>query len=216
MNQQEIRDFIEKKIFENKLNYRRVSMELGKGAAYMQRYIKRGIPSHLPEDIRSKLATMLNVDEQLLSERPLNMMSFKALNKVSIDVISANPCCGSGNDSDYSDEVVGKWIMPIDDFRELTFAKPEKIKQMRVIGDSMEPTIKDGDYILADTSFQSFDVDGIYLIRMFNGLAVKRIQAGLNGIRILSDNKLYEPITAAAGEVYVIGKVIKIMNIKNI
>lgn len=218
MNQDEIRKFIEKKIFENKLNYRRISMDLGKGAAYMQRYLKGGVPARLPEDLRKKLAVMLKVDERLLTDLDISIKSLPSENDntVSIDIIAANPCCGSGNDNEFADEVVGKWIMPTKDFKDLTFAKPENIKQMRVIGDSMEPTIKDGDYILADTSFKAFSIDGIYLIRMYNGLAVKRLQAGLNDIKILSDNKKYEPITAAAGEVYIIGKVIKIMNIENV
>lgn len=143
--------------------------------------------------------------------------SEKEDNTVTIDIISATPCCGSGEDNcGYADDVVGKWVMPTRDFRELTFAKPQDVKQMRVIGDSMEPTIKDGDYILTDTSHNTFDVDGIYLVRLMNGLAVKRLQAGLNNITIHSDNKKYQPITAEAGQVVVIGKVIKILNIENV
>lgn len=218
MNQDEIRKFIEKKIFENRLNYRRISMDLGKGAAYMQRYIKNGIPARLPEDLRKKLAVMLKVDERLLTDLDISVKTLHSENDntVTIDIIAANPCCGGGNDNEFADEIVGKWIMPAEDFKQLTFSKPENVKQMRVIGDSMEPTIKDGDYILADTSFKAFNIDGIYLIRMYNGLAVKRLQAGLNDIKILSDNKKYEPITASAGEVYIIGKVIKILNIENV
>lgn len=143
-------------------------------------------------------------------------LSGEPTNTVTIDIISATPCCGSGADSEYADEVVGKWVMPVNDFRDITFAKPQDVKQMRVVGDSMEPTIKDGDYILVDTSHNVFDVDGIYLIRMVNGLSVKRLQAGLNDIKIHSDNKKYEPITAKQGEVFTIGKVIKIMNMSNV
>lgn len=143
-------------------------------------------------------------------------LSSEPQNTVTIDIISATPCCGTGEDKDYADEIVGKWVMPINDFKDITFARPQDVKQMRVIGDSMEPTIRDGDFILVDVSHNSFDVDGIYLIRMVNGLAVKRLQAGLSEVKIHSDNKRYEPITAKHGDVYIIGKVIKIMNMSNV
>lgn len=153
--------------------------------------------------------------EELYGE--IKSLSGEHQDTVTIDIISATPCCGSGEDNcGYADEVVGKWVMPAKDFKELTFAQPRDVKQMRVIGDSMEPTIKDGDYILVDVSHNSFDVDGIYLIKMVNGLAVKRLQAGLSEVKIHSDNKRYEPITAKHGDVFIVGKIIKIMNMCNV
>lgn len=163
-----------------------------------------------------QIANILEVDVKDLYREEKPTIE-KLSSTVTIDIISATPCCGSGEDNcGYADDVVGKWVMPTRDFRELTFAKPQDVKQMRVTGDSMEPTIKDGDYILTDTSHNTFDVDGIYLVRLMNGLAVKRLQAGLNNITIHSDNKKYQPITAEAGQVVVIGKVIKILNIENV
>ena len=215
--QEEIRQLLASVIEQKGLNYRRISLMLGKGDSYIQRFIKMGLPERLPENIRLQLSKILQIDEQQLTDLPIERNYMPTDDKtVIIDIISATACCGYGIDKPYSDEIVGKWIMPLKDFKELTFAKPEHIKQMRVIGDSMEPTIKDGDYILTDTSYRGFEVDGIYLIRMLNGLAVKRLQAGLNDVKILSDNKKYEPITASAGEIQIIGKVIKIMNIENV
>lgn len=214
---EQVRQTLAKLIEEKELNYRRVSLMLGKGDSYIQRFIKLGQPERLPEYIRLQLAKILHVDEQLLTDLPIERRQLSLnINSVTIDIISATPCCGSGSDGDQPDEVIGKWIMPEKDFRELTFSQPNNIKQMRVVGDSMSPTIKDGDYILADTSFNYFEIDGIYLIRMLNGLAVKRLQSGLNDVKILSDNKKYEPITASAGEINIVGKVIKIMNIENV
>lgn len=135
-------------------------------------------------------------------------------NSVAIDVISATPCCGNGNE--VTEDVIGKWIMPLQDFKRLTLTSPDRVKQMQVSGDSMQPTINDGDFILADTSRNVFDVDGIYLIRMINGLVVKRLQAGLNAISIISDNPNYKPIEASIGEVKIIGKVIKILNVRSV
>lgn len=133
---------------------------------------------------------------------------------VSIDIISATPCCGNG--ADVSEEVIGKWSMPLTDFKYLTSTTPERVKQMRVVGDSMQPTINEGDYILVDTSHNTFDVEGIYLIRMINGLAVKRLQAGLTSLSIVSDNPNYKPLNASIGEVSIVGKVIKIFNVRSV
>jgi phage repressor protein C with HTH and peptisase S24 domain len=138
----------------------------------------------------------------------------KSSDTITIDIISATPCCGNGNDC--TEETIGKWVMPIQDFKRLTQTSPERVKQMQVSGDSMQPTINDGDFILADTSHNVFDVDGIYLIRMISGLAVKRLQAGLNTISIISDNPNYKPIEASIGEVKIIGKVIKILNVRSV
>lgn len=212
---EQIKAFIADKIKEKNLSLNEVSLAIGKNGTYLFQFINRASPKRLGEVERKKLSRILEVDEQSLTDIYIQNVAASP-NSVTIDIISATPCCGSGSDGDQPDEVIGKWIMPEKDFRELTFSQPSNIKQMRVIGDSMSPTIKDGDYILADTSFNYFEIDGIYLIRMLNGLAVKRLQSGLNDVKILSDNKKYDPITASAGEIKIVGKVIKIMNIENV
>jgi phage repressor protein C with HTH and peptisase S24 domain len=85
---------------------------------------------------------------------------------------------------------------------------------LQVEGDSMTPTLNSGDWALADTSQNYISSDGLYLIRMASGLAVKRIQSGLNDITIKSDNPAYKDITAAVGEVSILGKVIYTLNAK--
>jgi phage repressor protein C with HTH and peptisase S24 domain len=78
---------------------------------------------------------------------------------------------------------------------------------IEVNGDSMAPTIRDQDLILADLAEPRFKQDGIYLLRHESGLAVKRIQRQPNGkLLVRSDNPKYEPIVAAT--VGVIGRVI--------
>jgi phage repressor protein C with HTH and peptisase S24 domain len=78
---------------------------------------------------------------------------------------------------------------------------------IEVAGDSMAPTIRDADLILADLAEPRFKQDGIYLLRHESGLAVKRIQRRPDGkLLVRSDNPKYEPIVAAT--VGVIGRVI--------
>lgn len=62
-----------------------------------------------------------------------------------------------------------------------------------VYGNSMSPTIVEGDKIVVDKSQQSI-IDGkVYVIREDERIMVKRVQKLANEIRIISDNKDYPP-----------------------
>lgn len=66
----------------------------------------------------------------------------------------------------------------------------------------MEPTIRDGDVLLVDTSIDSIRDNGIYVV-VFNGFVlVKRIHVRRDGgVRLISDNQaLYEPDDVPAAE----------------
>lgn len=83
-------------------------------------------------------------------------------------------------------------------------------KVVEVVGDSMEPDIKDG----AIAIFQevvSFEDDGLYIIRKADELYVKRVIRQLNGdFLIQSDNKKYPDLTLPKGSdenLYIIGRV---------
>ena len=83
---------------------------------------------------------------------------------------------------------------------------------LRVQGDSMTPTINEGDFVWVDISNNYVGSDGLYLIRMATGLAVKRLQTGLSNIVIKSDNPNYSDITADVGELKIVGRVVHILN----
>ena len=134
-------------------------------------------------------------------------------NSVSIKIIDAVACCGTGIEA-LHENVVGTWDIPLQKYRDFATSKPENVYMLQVEGDSMTPTLNSGDWALADTSQNFISSDGLYLIRMASGLAVKRIQSGLNDITIKSDNPAYKDITAAVGEVAILGKVIYTLNAK--
>lgn len=127
---------------------------------------------------------------------------------VHVAIINATACCGNGIENE-TENVVGFWQIPRDEYRAITTAAPEHVKMLRVFGDSMEGTLSDGDWVLVDISRNYIDGDGLFLIRMTSGLAVKRIQNSIGGkIVIKSDNKKYDNIESSAEEIPVIGKVI--------
>jgi len=81
-----------------------------------------------------------------------------------------------------------------------------------VKGDSMEPTLSNGDLILVDTSTQKIDDNAIYVLRFNGSLLVKRIQRKFDGsVVIKSDNQAYDPEVITGGaieELHIVGRVV--------
>ena len=83
---------------------------------------------------------------------------------------------------------------------------------LSVKGDSMNPTLNDGDMILVDLRANRIDDSAIYVLEFDDALLVKRIQRKLDGsVVIKSDNHLYEPEVLQkdrAVELRIIGRVV--------
>ncbi len=135
---------------------------------------------------------------------------------VNIEMLDVSACCGNGYEIE-NEPVIGFWQMPIADYNAMSLTIPENIKIIKAIGDSMQPAISDGDFVFVDISNKYITSDGVYVLRLPTGLSIKRIQSGLTGdVTIRSDNSAYEPITAKLGDVQVLGRVVKILNVKKI
>lgn len=64
-------------------------------------------------------------------------------------------------------------------------------------GDSMYPTISDGDMLLVNLGAKQPKDGKIYVLRSGEQIWVKRVQGIINGIRLISDNKeIYSPMDA--------------------
>ena len=91
-------------------------------------------------------------------------------------------------------------------------ASTENLFVMDVKGDSMEPTLRDGEVILIDRQRNHMKNDGMYVFRIDNDLIVKRVERRIDGsVLIKSDNPLYDTFTLHPGEqesVDVIGRVV--------
>ena len=74
-------------------------------------------------------------------------------------------------------------------------------------GDSMIPTLYDGDTVFYDE--QGYQEDGLYVIQLEGKSLVRRIQNDLGGVKILSDNPSYETLSVKKGatELKIIGKI---------
>ncbi len=110
-------------------------------------------------------------------------------NSYQIDVLNIKASAGTGIEN-HIVEVIDTIFLDKNLFR--TPINPAKIKLIQVSGDSMFPTLHDGDFVVIDET-KAYGVDGIYAINLHNQILIKRLKFKLNGtIQIISDNKDYE------------------------
>jgi len=89
----------------------------------------------------------------------------------------------------------------------------KNLDAINVIGDSMEPTIKEKSIIFIDRNDKNINNGGIFVIRTNAGVFVKRVRLKSNGkIELISDNKAYPSENVFFEEVEIIGKVVKILS----
>ena len=62
-----------------------------------------------------------------------------------------------------------------------------------VTGDSMSPTLDDGDLVIIDRSVERFETDSMFVFTIDDGLYIKRIQRIGRKFHVISDNPLYQP-----------------------
>lgn len=79
---------------------------------------------------------------------------------------------------------------------------PKYARVLTAKGDSMEPTIRDGDVLLVDTSIDRLRDNSIYIVVYDGFVLVKRVHGRVDGsIMLISDNNRYPPETVPGHEV---------------
>lgn len=108
---------------------------------------------------------------------------------VTVEHIHINPSCGAGTavyyDADITPVKLGTQLI-----REImNVSRPENLKIFKASGDSMSPTIEDGDILLVDVGRTDFNNGGIFLLTINNDWFIKRLRLKINGeLEIISEN----------------------------
>ena len=90
---------------------------------------------------------------------------------------------------------------------------PENLKIFRISGDSMEPTVFDGDRLITDTHQTDLNTSGIYVFKVNNKFNCKRLYLSLDGnLHIKSDNSKYTEEIYKNLNISVIGRVLINLN----
>ncbi|WP_260582121.1 S24 family peptidase [Sphingopyxis sp. PET50] len=204
---------LDRLLTERGVDYVRLSEKIGRNPAYIQQYIKRGSPRRLAEEDRARIAAYLGVPEAMLGgpvQRVAAPARMRGPDMVLVPKLAIGASAGAGASID-GEPVEGavafdpKWL------RELG-ADARALSIIRVEGDSMAPTLNDGDDILVDGGDAAARLrDGIYVLRMDDGLMVKRVARapGPGRISVISDNPHYPSYPdLSMGAVQLVGRVV--------
>jgi phage repressor protein C with HTH and peptisase S24 domain len=186
-----------------------LSRFLGKNPAYIQQFIRRGTPRRLKEDERHKLARYFGVPETVLGGPPQAEVPSSGLVPVNRVLVRASAGPGALPEGERNHAYFAfddRWL------RAITGSGPDQLSIIRVEGDSMAPTLNDGDDILVDRAECNEALrDGIYVLRIEDSLLVKRLAIHPLGktVTVQSDNPAY-PDWPDCGldDVHCIGRVI--------
>ncbi len=194
----DVRKRLENLIVERGTDYLSLSRLLGRNAAYVQQFMHRGTPRRLAEDDRRLLAQFFGVDEAELGG-PLGtsgQTSYRIVPRLEVGASAGGGAFGDGEAPVGAIAFDPAWLKRL--------GVPDGAASIiKVQGDSMEPTLFDGDEILVNTANKGErGGDGIYVIRLDDLLMVKRLifHRGAKDIAIQSDNIAYPPINAAKGQ----------------
>jgi len=186
-----------------------LSRMLGRNASYLQQYITKGSPRKLEEIDRRRLAQFFGVAESELGQ-PEEISSDSASDWVEVPRLPLEASAGPGSVSGATNAAE----IPFDAFR---FSRrwlreqglePALLSSIRVMGDSMDPLLRDGDEILVDCTSRPFR-EGVHVVRLGEALHVKLLQAvPPDRLRLISKNEAYEPVDVAMADVDVVGRVV--------
>ena len=168
-----------------------LSRMLGRNPAYIQQFVRRGVPKRLKEEERRKLARYFGVAEAVLGGPDEPPSRIDGLASISRHAVAASAGPGALVSSE-----AGKPYLAVDErwLKSLTATPSERLSIVRVEGDSMAPTLNPGDDIMVDLDDCGERLrDGIYVLRAEDALVVKRLALNPVGRRVTvqSDNPAY-------------------------
>ncbi|WP_326523172.1 S24 family peptidase [Sphingomonas sp.] len=178
-----------------------LSRVAGRNSAWMQQYLRRGTPRLLPERERGLLAAFLGVaDSALGGPEPAAMVRVPRLALA----VSAGP----GRFA-IDERAVASAGYAAEDLDRLGIRAGDAAI-LDVAGQSMEPTLHDGDRILVDRGrCVPGDDRAIWVLRLDDELLAKRLRRDGDAWRIVSDNAPER--RAALNEVEVLGRVVQLI-----
>ncbi len=198
-----------------------LSALIGRNTTYLQQFVRKGSPRKLEENDRRTLAQFFGVPETELGAS--NRESVISIGKGGVVTAPAGPRAAKAEWADIPRLPLGASAGPgaltpeeIPSGR-LRFSnrwlkaqglEPAMLSVIEVEGDSMEPTLRDGDEILVDRTPRPLRA-GIHVIRLDDVLLVKRLESGPGGmLGVISDNTAYPRMERPARDVELIGRVV--------
>ncbi|QIG81097.1 S24 family peptidase [Stakelama tenebrarum] len=178
-----------------------MSRLLGRNPAYFQQYMRRGSPRLLPERDRALLARYFGVAEETLGGPAAVGMT--PIPRLDVDA-AAGPGGLAEGDLRQRPAALDPALL-----RRLG-VRASAASMIRVLGDSMEPLLSDGDEILVDRDRRTPSARaGLFVLRIEETLKVKQLRAIGCDVEIASANPAHGgPRIVPGGAIDVIGRVV--------
>lgn len=169
---EDCRRFLDELIRGRGEDYASLSRLIGRNPAYVQQYIRRGVPKRLQEQDRRLLARYFGV-----SEARLGGPGEETVSRVRISMMEARLAAGTGTPAGPGRP---QTVLELDlqTLRGLTgIRSTERLFFLSVVGDAMAPTLVDQDLILAERlDGSSVARGGIYVFWVDSSLRVARLR----------------------------------------
>ena len=197
------------------MTLKQASRALGRNDAYLQQYLYRGTPRRLPEPLRLRLAEITGADQADFLDPALRALRPPAGDgedgavRVPLHAVRA---AGGGSVPEEASSSHDSLAFPPALLLRITAAPAGGLKLLSISGDSMLPTLEDGDLVMVDTQRCMPSPPGIFILDDGVGLVAKRVDAIPNSwplaLRLSSDNPAYSNYRRRVDEVHIVGRVV--------
>ncbi|MCW1381447.1 S24 family peptidase [Novosphingobium sp. KCTC 2891] len=195
---------------------------IGRNTTYLQQFVRKGSPRKLEENDRRTLAEFFGVAESELGApvrggvltvdlpgvAPRQPAAPRPVAAEWADIPRLPLGASAGPGTLAGEEIPSGRLRFNNRWLKGQGLEPAMLSVIEVEGDSMEPTLRDGDEILVDRTVRPVRA-GIHVIRLDDVLLVKRLETGPAGtLRVISDNPAYPRMERPFGEVEIVGRVV--------
>ncbi|UGC97308.1 transcriptional regulator [Aeromonas phage vB_AsaM_LPM4] len=168
---------------------------------------KPSLLSDIPESL--SYLRGVNTDDTVVAEESIATYNIKMQDYTLVDCYQVFASAGFG--ATVSEELKTEPMAFRTEWLKKEGLSPERLAVIRAKGDSMEPTISNNDIILVYLCNGEALRDGLYVLRIADGLLVKRLQFDpFGGFKIISDNPGYETQVVTKDQrpdVHIVGRV---------
>jgi phage repressor protein C with HTH and peptisase S24 domain len=136
----------------------------------------------------------VRVEWLISGEEPMRAANERG-NDIAIELLQSSGEMGRGSELRDDDLSVSKVYVSARFLDRLSCTQDARsLRLIHALGDSMEPTLSAGDIVLVDLSRKSPDVDGVYVLKAFERLFIKRVSQNIKdgSWRVASDNPQHQ------------------------
>lgn len=139
---------------------------------------------------------------------------------IRVPLLANGGSMGNGDDELHDDVMVGQIVLSPDWVaRRVRPTATSALRFIHAYGDSMHPTLNDGDVLLVDTGVRDPSIDGVYVLRANGRVYIKRVRQRMDGrYEVSSDNPTVKTVDVLDGSqpIDVAGRVIWAWNGANL